>query len=330
MNIVAIRGATTINHNTREDILEKTEELLAQIIQKNKIDISQIISITFTATKDITQAYPAIAARQLGITRAALMCMQEMYVEGSLPMCIRVMLQIDKANNPMEIQHIYLHKAKKLRPDLLPKLSIAIDGPAGAGKSTIAKKIADTLNYVYIDTGAMYRAVAYYCRQHNIHWEDEHSVNSILDNIDIKYLNNEDVSNGIRTQEIANGASVVATYEKVRKKLVQLQRELAKKASVVMDGRDIGTHVLPNANLKIYLTASVSERAKRRFEELTKKGANPELVDIEREIIDRDYNDSNREISPLCKAHDAIEVDTTHKSIDEVVKEILNLVEELA
>ena len=337
--MIAIRGATTIQENTKTQILEASEELLKCIIVENNIKIDEITSILFTATKDVTKAYPAVAARQLGITQAALMCVQEMYVEESLPMCIRVMMQIQRhgiCKNDSPTRHIYLHEAKKLRPDLISKHSVAIDGPAGAGKSTIAKKVAESLGCVYIDTGAMYRAVAYYCKQKGIDWEDESKVNASLEEIDIKiknqegaqhlYLNNEDVTELVRTQEVASGASVVAAYEKVRKKLVQLQRNLALEDSVVMDGRDIGTHVLKDASAKFFLTASVSERAMRRVKELDQRGQVATLDEISRQITERDYNDMNREFSPLCKAVDAIEIDTTTKSIDEVTNEILKVI----
>ena len=337
--IIAIRGATTVQENTKLQILEVSEELLKCIIKENNIKISEITSILFTATKDITKAYPAVAARQLGITQAALMCVQEMYVEESLPMCIRVMVQIQRQgmdkNNPAP-KHIYLHGAKKLRPDLIPKHSIAIDGPAGAGKSTIAKRVAEALGWVYIDTGAMYRAVAYYCNKNGINWSEESKINTVLEDIHIKiknqegaqhlYLNNEDVTELIRTQEVALGASVVAAYDKVRKKLVQLQRSLALEDSVVMDGRDIGTHVLKDASAKFFLTASVSERAMRRLKESKLRGQEATLEEITQEITKRDYNDMNREFSPLSKAVDAIEIDSTGKSIDQVTKEILGVI----
>jgi len=342
MTIIAIRGATTIKENTKNQILEATTELLSSIIQANNIKTDEIISILFTATKDVTKAYPAIAARQLGITGAALMCMQELEIEESLPMCIRVMIQIQRTatlNQDLPVNHIYLHDAKKLRPDLTTKHSIAIDGPAGAGKSTIAKKVATVLGCAYIDTGAMYRAVAYYSKQKGIDWNDQSKVVAILDEIDIKikneqgtqhlYLNDKDVSDLIRTQDIATGASAVATYEKVRKKLVDLQRKLAIKESVVMDGRDIGTHVLPNASAKFFLTASVLERARRRVKELKQRGIVAKLETIKQEIIDRDYNDMNREFSPLCKATDATEIDTTGKNIEKVTNELLKVINKL-
>ncbi|HHW67865.1 (d)CMP kinase [Defluviitalea raffinosedens] len=214
--------------------------------------------------------------------------------------------------------------------------SIAIDGPAGAGKSTIAKMIAKKLNIIYVDTGAMYRTVALYCIKHGIQCTDKDNVEKILNQIEIKilykdhtqriFLNDEDVSDIIRTQEISQGASDVATIQAVRVKMVELQRNLAKSASVVMDGRDIGTYVLPNADLKIFLTASVEERASRRYKELTQKGIECSLSKIKEEIEARDKNDTCRECSPLRKAEDAVEVDTTGKTIQEVVDQIISLI----
>ncbi len=338
MMTIAIRGATTVAKNEKASILEATEELLLSIIKENEIELEEISSILLTATKDLTKVYPAVAARHIGITNAALMCVQEMYVEGSLEMCIRVMVQIQRKRSDVGVptKHIYLHGAAKLRPDLLGVSAIAIDGPAGAGKSTIARNVASTLGYIYIDTGAMYRAVAYYCQVEGIDWNKQMDVVGVLNQIDIKiaikdntqhiYLNGKDISQLIRNQEIASGASVVASYDEVRKQLVRLQRKLAAKTSVVMDGRDIGTHVLPNARLKIFLTASVAERASRRAKELEENGYVVDLSQIQQEIIDRDYNDSNREFSPLCMADDAVEVDTTGQSIEKVTKEILNLI----
>ncbi len=342
MMTIAIRGAITVAKDDKQAILDATEELLLSIIEINKLELSDISSILFTATKDLTKVYPAVAARDMGITSAALMCVQEMHVEGSLPMCIRVMVQIQRKGSDRDIhtKHVYLREAQKLRPDLAQSSAIAIDGPAGAGKSTIAKNVSSTLGYIYIDTGAMYRAVAYYCQEKGIDWSKEEDVIGVLDQIDIKiaiedetqhiYLNGQDVTSLIRNQETASGASIVAAYDKVRKQLVKLQRKLAAETSVVMDGRDIGSHVLPGAKLKIFLTASVVERATRRLKELEENGHIADLYQIKEEIIDRDYNDSNREFSPLCMADDAIEVDTTGQSIEEVTKEILNLFNKLS
>lgn len=216
--------------------------------------------------------------------------------------------------------------------------SIAIDGPAGAGKSTIAKKLAHLLQCIYVDTGAMYRSVGFYCLNHAISLEDEKAVSEALPHIEINLkhtpegqrilLNGEDVSEKIRTAEVAASASKVATYAKVRSAMVERQQEMAKSSSIIMDGRDIGTVVLPFATLKIFLTASVEERAMRRFKEYQEKGISCDLEELKNEISLRDKQDSERAISPLKKADDAIELDTTHMQIDEIVAHIKALLEE--
>lgn len=208
----------------------------------------------------------------------------------------------------------------------MKKLSIAIDGPAAAGKSTIAKAIAKEYHYVYIDTGAMYRSVAYYTKKNQICWEDEQSVVASLNKLELSlnsdgkvYLNDEDVTAAIRQNDISLGASVVSKYPKVREYLVSLQQEMAQVGGVVLDGRDIGTVVLPNADLKIYQIASVEARATRRHLENLEKGIASDIEKIKAEIEKRDYEDMHREASPLRKADDAKELDTSHLSIDEVL-----------
>ena len=208
----------------------------------------------------------------------------------------------------------------------MKKLSIAIDGPAAAGKSTSAKAIAKEYHYVYIDTGAMYRSVAYYTKKNQICWEDEQSVVASLNKLELSlnsdgkvYLNDEDVTGAIRQNDISLGASVVSKYPKVREYLVSLQQEMAQVGGVVLDGRDIGTVVLPNADLKIYQIASVEARATRRHLENLEKGIASDLEKIKAEIEKRDYEDMHREASPLRKADDAKELDTSHLSIDEVL-----------
>ena len=212
---------------------------------------------------------------------------------------------------------------------------IAIDGPSGTGKSTTAKILAKELSFIYIDTGAMYRAAGLYCFRNNIDIEDEEKVKSILDKIDINIfykdgnqeieLNGEIVSKEIRENHISHYASVVSQYKDVREKLVSLQQNLAKKNSVIMDGRDIGTVVLPDAELKIYLIASDEVRAERRYKELLEKGQEVEYQKILDELKERDYRDSHRENSPLKRADDAIEVDNSNMTIEEVVEKILEL-----
>ncbi len=213
--------------------------------------------------------------------------------------------------------------------------NIAIDGPAGAGKSTIAKLVAKKKNYIYVDTGAMYRAMGLYFYQKGIDVSDTETVSRDCKNVDITItyengeqvvlLNGENVNGLIRTEEAGKNASIVSKNKDVREKLVDLQRVLASKQSVVMDGRDIGTVVLPNANVKIYLTASSRVRALRRFEELKKKGEDCDLDVIEKDIIERDYQDMHREISPLCQAKDAVLVDSSEMTIEEVADKIISL-----
>ena len=214
-------------------------------------------------------------------------------------------------------------------------MNVAIDGPAGAGKSTIAKAVAAKKGYVYVDTGAMYRAMALYFLRAGIASDDEKSISEKVDEIvvSIKYedgaqhviLNGEDVTGLIRTEEVGNMASATSVYSAVRTKLVALQQELAKTTDVIMDGRDIGTVVLPNADVKVFLTASVECRAKRRFDELKAKGANPDFDQIAKDIEERDYRDSHREISPLKQVDDAVLVDSSDMTIDEVVAAIIDL-----
>lgn len=216
--------------------------------------------------------------------------------------------------------------------------AIAIDGPAGAGKSTIAKRIAKELAFIYVDTGAMYRAMAVYFLDNQISAEDEISVNAACDGIcvAIEYddgvqqvlLNGENVTGRLRREEVGAMASKTSVYPKVREKLVELQRLLASENNVVMDGRDIGTCVLPNAGLKVFLTASVEARAKRRYDELCEKGEKPDFDEITADIRERDYRDMNRSVSPLKAADDAVFVDSSYMGIEEVVKTVLDLFHE--
>lgn len=211
--------------------------------------------------------------------------------------------------------------------------NIAIDGPAGAGKSTIAKKVASQLSFVYVDTGAMFRSMALFMLRNQIPLEDVNAVAKACEeiNITISYidgeqqviLNEENVSGLIRTEEVGNAASKIAVYAPVRTKLLELQRELASRENVIMDGRDIGTAVLPNAQTKIYLTASSKERARRRVEQLALAGTAADFDEVEADIIKRDEQDMNREIAPLKQAEDAILIDSSDMSIDEVVAAII-------
>lgn len=218
------------------------------------------------------------------------------------------------------------------------RINIAIDGPAGAGKSTIAKMVSKKLNCIYVDTGAMYRAVALFFIENGIASDDEKRIVKEIENIhvDIQFeagdqkvlLNGKDVTEEIRAERVGNWASEISKYTVVREYLVKMQREIAAKQDVVMDGRDIGTVVLPQANVKIYLTASSKVRAMRRYNELTQKGVFCDIHDIEQGIMERDAQDMNREISPLRQAKDAILIDSSNMTIDEVVEKIVSLARE--
>ena len=213
--------------------------------------------------------------------------------------------------------------------------NIAIDGPAGAGKSTIARRVAKELSFIYVDTGAMYRAMALYLLRKEVNKDDTEQIGNICQDaeISIEYqngeqivlLNDENVNTYLRTEEVGNMASVSSAVPRVREKLLSLQRKLARDMSVVMDGRDIGTTILPDADVKIYLTASSLTRAKRRYLELQEKGTVCNLDEIQKDIEERDQRDMNREISPLRQAEDAVLVDSSDLTIQQVVDRILQI-----
>ncbi|GEM01667.1 cytidylate kinase [Halolactibacillus halophilus] len=220
----------------------------------------------------------------------------------------------------------------------MEKINIAIDGPAAAGKSTVAKKVAEALHYTYIDTGAMYRAATYLALKNNANLDDEREILALLKQAPITlsytdqaqhiFLGDVDVTDAIRTDHVSNNVSLVATHKGVRREMVKIQREMIKQAGVVMDGRDIGTHVITDAAVKIFMIASVDERAERRYKENVAKGYEANLEAIKADIRQRDKIDQEREVSPLVKATDAIELDTTSQSIDEVTREILAIIKE--
>lgn len=212
--------------------------------------------------------------------------------------------------------------------------NIAIDGPAGAGKSTIAKLVAKEKGYIYVDTGAMYRGLSIYFLDQNLREDDTEAIIDACESVDVTIsyedgkqqvlVNGENVTGRLRQEAVGNMASKVSAIPQVRETLLELQRNLAKTSDVIMDGRDIGTCILPNADLKIYLTASSYTRAKRRYDELQEKGVSCDLKEIEEDIKERDYRDMTRKVSPLKQAEDAILVDSSDMTIDEVVEKIIS------
>ena len=213
-------------------------------------------------------------------------------------------------------------------------IAVAIDGPAAAGKSTIAKKVAEIKGFTYIDTGAMYRAFTWYCLQKGLNCQDEAACVAVIPEVTIKLrpghivlCNGEDVSQAIRQPDVSGNVSYIASYKDIRLALVEQQRAMAAKHSVIMDGRDIGTYVLPNADVKIFQIANVETRAIRRYDENIAKGIECTLEDIEADVRKRDYIDSHREFAPLKPAADAVYIDTSFMSIDEVVERVLEIID---
>lgn len=345
MNLVAIRGATTVGENEYAKIMQSTKRLLQEMLQKNRIKDHDIISIFFTCTPDLDAGYPAKAARDLISANMALFCCQEMNVPNNLPKCIRILMQTLSQYDQNSVQHVYLNDARKLRPDLMIKsddlishINIAIDGPAGAGKSTIAKEIAKRKKIIYLDTGAMYRAAALKAIRCGFNIKEEaDKIIQLMDNTEISivyqeenqniFLDDENVTGLIRTPVVSQGASDIAAIPKVRLKLVELQRKIAQDHDVVMDGRDIGTFVIPTANFKFYITASIEERARRRWIEMQAMGHLNTLDEIMADIETRDFNDKNRSFAPLCMADDAILIDTSFLSIQDAVEEVLQKIQ---
>ncbi len=338
LSLISIRGATTVNSNTEDEILGATMELLKEIEVKNNIQKNKVINITFTATKDLDKIYPAVAARKLGYLNTALMCLQEMFVVGSLEKCIRVNILYNSEKTQEQAKHIYLKQAKKLRPDLEENMedriiSIAVDGPASSGKSTVARKLAEVLSIDYIDTGAMYRAITYKIYKNGIDINNIEDIKTLLKDTSIDFnkgnilLDNVVVNEEIRDNYISKKVSNVAKIKEVREKLLNIQRNLSKNKSIIMDGRDIGSVVLPDADFKFFITANVQERAKRRYQELLSKGEQGVSLDqIEEEIIIRDKIDTTREIAPLIKSSDAYLIDNSNLDQEETLMEIVNII----
>lgn len=338
-NFIAVRGAATVKSNTAAEINTAVAELLKEIYKSNDIGKDDIISAYFTLTDDISTVSPAAAARHAGLVPefAALFCMQEAKVENGLPMCVRVLVNAESDILQRFVRHIYLGGAKALRPDLYNRhFQIAIDGPSGAGKTTIASLVAKRMNIVYLDTGAIYRAIAVAARNAGISPEDEDAVTDMLPMADIQikfdrkkqimYLGGEDVSQKIREHSVSKDASDISKLPAVRAFVTNICQIFAQNESIVMEGRDICGYVLPDAGTKIYLDAAVETRAARRYDELISKGEIKEYGDILADIIARDQNDMNRANAPLKMTEDAVYIDGTELCIEEVFEKILEAV----
>lgn len=328
--MVVIRGAIDTENNT-SSIINQSIKLLREIIEINNLDRTKIECILFTATDDIDKAYPALAARYIGLNNVSLICINEMYVYGQMKGVIRTSIFYDEN---IQTTDVYFGKTKGLRKDKFMEnnIKIAIDGPTSAGKSTLAKLLADKLKINYVDTGAMYRALTLKVLNENIDPSSEEAVVDIAKQTQIDYFENHIFLDGIcvddkiRNELIDKNVSYVCQYQEVRKILVEIQKNIAKKSSVIMDGRDIGTVVLKDADFKFYLTASAELRAQRRYKEYIEKGLNVNYEDIKNDLIRRDDYDTHRKIDPLIKADDAIEINTDDKNIEETVKLMLSYI----
>ncbi len=331
----AIRGATTIACDTPDNVRIAVKEMLQKIVNENKIEKENVVCIMFSNTADVRSLYPAKAAREAGFDFCALYSSLEPDFEGSLPRCIRVMLLVEGDFSPVSV---YLNEAKRLRKDLTEIMNIALDGPAGSGKSTLAKALAKDYDILYLDTGAMYRALGLYCLQMGVSPADENGVNQLLSTADVSVsyengeqitkLNGKNVNGEIRTNEVSMAASTVSAHKQVRIKMVEMQQKIASDISCVLDGRDIGTNVLPNAKYKFFITASAEVRAQRRYKENIAKGLTESYECILDDINKRDEQDKNRQFAPLRQAQDAILVDTSYMSESQVLAFIKNKIQE--
>ena len=331
----AIRGATTIDIDTPEEIRTKVKELLKCIVENNRLSSDKIICIMLSSTADIKSLYPAKAAREAGFSDCALYSSLEPDINCSLKKCVRVMLLVD-TDEP--VKFVYLHGAKSLRKDLSAVINIAIDGPAGSGKSTVSKLVAKKLDILSLDTGAMYRAVALKCIQEGIDYAEKSQVEQVIEKIDLRVeysegrqltmLDGRDVSDKIRTPQVSMLASYVSAYPTVRSKMVELQRKIAADVSCVLDGRDIGTNVLPDCPFKFFLTATPEVRALRRYNEDSSNGSKQSYEQILKDINERDAQDKNRAVAPLKRADDAVVIDTSEITAEEVAQRVCEIIQE--
>ena len=323
-----IRGATTVTKDCKEEIFSSVKALLDEIFECNRLAKGEISGFLFSLTSDIHSYHPAKAARECGYDFAPLFAATEPDIDGGLPLCIRLML-FAELQNERQIKHVYQKGAKTLRKDISEIFNIALDGPAGSGKSTIAKVLAKDYNILYLDTGAMYRACGLKALRSGVDPKNPELVAKMLEALDVKVeykdgkqhtlLDGEDVSTAIRENAVSMAASNISAHRAVREKMVEMQRQIGESMSCVLDGRDIGSTVLPNAKFKFFITADSKVRAMRRFTELQQRGECVDFDTLHAEIVARDKQDMEREFSPLVCAKDAIVVDTSNMSIDEVV-----------
>ncbi len=326
-----IRGATTVNDDCKEEISVAVKELLDAVFEENALKKEEIRGFLFSLTSDIHSYHPAKAARECGYDYAPLFACVEPDIEGGLKKCIRLIL-FTELNEKKAVKHVYQKGAKVLRKDISEIYNIALDGPAGSGKSTVAKILAKDYNILYLDTGAMYRACGLKALRSGIDPKDAEAVTNMLKKLNVKVeykegkqhtiLDGEDVSLAIRENVVSMAASTVSAHPAVRVKMVEMQREIAKSMSCVLDGRDIGSTVLPNAKYKFFITADSKVRATRRYKELLSRGETVDFDTLHAEIVARDKQDSEREFSPLKCANDAVVIDTSDMDVDGVVAAI--------
>jgi len=334
--MTVIRGATTIEQDTQREISIAVKNLLDEVFKANDLQKEEVRCFVFSLTTDIHSYHPAKAARECGYDFAPLFACVEPEIDGGLKFCIRLMLLVEQEENK-RVKHIYQKGATVLRKDISEIFNVALDGPAGSGKSTVAKILARDYNILYLDTGAMYRACALKALRENVSPKDGVSVEKLLPTLNVKVeykdgtqhtiLDGEDVSSAIRENAVSMAASDISAHKAVREKMVEMQREIAKQMSCVLDGRDIGSTVLPNAKYKFFITADSKIRAERRYKELQARGQTVDFEALHEEIVRRDKQDSEREFSPLKKADDAYLLDTSKMNVEEVVAKIKSVIQ---
>lgn len=331
-----IRGATTIEQDNKEEITLAVKNLLDEIFTLNNLQKEEISGFLFSLTTDIHSYHPAKAARESGYDFAPLFAAIEPEIDGGLKRCIRLML-FTELTEKRTVKHVYQKRAKVLRKDISEIFNIALDGPAGSGKSTVAKILAKDYNILYLDTGAMYRACGLKALRLGVDTKDGAAVEEMLPSIDLKVeykdgaqhtiLDGEDVSSAIRENAVSMAASNISAHPCVRVKMVEMQREIAKSMSCVLDGRDIGSTVLPDAKYKFFITADSKVRAMRRYKELSERGETVDFDQLHEEIIARDKQDTEREFSPLVCAQDAVLIDTSQLDVEGVVAAIKSVIQ---